>query len=378
MFDKNIRAFLVCDGYKPVVPHVMGKAREDQLIGTGFEILTETAGRGCYDSFGTGRDSIKFHEHLLDVRHWSVYEHAWVTVNLGAQSNGTIRDILLALINRPAIVVTYKDFDLRVSFNARHLLEWHEWTAKSGIPVQIGGWTMQKDLYETFVRLTRPLMPQILQRLKINETASSFTEARIVPPEFEQEQFVSMYLSGSRGFSHEQVRHRFNMSQRSTRFCDETESPWVEHPLTTQYFEETGNVHAPGLRADINDAVGRCQDVYVRLVNQLQDFVKGKNPKLDNTSARKQARGAARGYLGNALFTEMIYTASVQSWHHMLKQRGTQFADAEIRVLYTDVLLELKKSKYGESFYRYGLLPSPDGLGQILGEHASFGGILPI
>lgn len=377
MFDKNIKALLVCDGVRPTVPLIMGKPREDQLIGTGFEILTETAGRGCYDSFGTGRDSKKFHEHLLDVRHWSVYEHAWVTVNLGPQTNGSIRDILLALINRPAIVVTYKDHDLRVTFNARHLLEWHEWTAKSGIPAQIGGWTMQRDLFEAFVRLTRPLMPQILQRLTIDETSSSFTEARIVPPEFEQEQFVSMYLSGSRGFSHEQVRHRFSMSQRSTRFCDETDSPWVEHPLTTQYFEETENTNAPSLRVDITGAMAACRGVYIRLVDQLQDFVKTKNPKLDNTSARKQARGAARGYLGNALFTEMIYTASVQSWQHMLKQRGTQFADAEIRVLYTDVLHELKASKYGSTFSRFNLMPSPDGLGQILGEHTSYG-ILPV
>lgn len=366
MFDKNINAALLWDGFDPIVPAAMGTAKTGQLIGTQRELVSEVSGRACYDSLGTGRDSKSFHEHLLDVKHWSVYEHPWFTVNLGLMTNGTIRDVLLALINRPAIIVTYIDHNLRVTLNARHLLEWDEWTTKSGIPVSMSGWSMQKDLFETFVRLARPLMPQILQRLAVNDFASSFTEASIVPPVVEQEQFISLFLSGSRGFSHEQVRHRFSMSQRSTRFCDETDSAWVEHPLTTQYFEDTGNIHAPGLRGDIDGAIAACRNVYIRLVDQLQDFVKAKNPKLDNTSARKQARGAARGYLGNALATEMVYTASVMNWKHMIAQRGTVFADAEIRHLYSIALPELQKSKYGEAFNMYKLAPSPDGLGNVI------------
>jgi thymidylate synthase ThyX len=83
-------------------------------------------------------------------------------------------------------------------------------------------------------------------------------------------------------------------------------------------------------------------------------------------TARKQARGMARGYLGNALQTEMLFSASVAQWKRMLEQRLTPAADAEIRLVYELALAELKRSRYGAAFERYELVDSPDGLGKVL------------
>jgi hypothetical protein len=46
---------------------------------------------------------------------------------------------------------------------------------------------------------------------------------------------ITLYLYGSRGFTHEQVRHRFAISQRSTRYVDEDGSPYIMHPLVAAY-----------------------------------------------------------------------------------------------------------------------------------------------
>ncbi len=172
-----------------------------------------------------------------------------------------------------------------------------------------------------------------------------------------------MYLSGSRGFSHEQVRHRFQMSQRSTRYCDESSSPWVEHPLLTMYRDEMGEEFGTTL-------VPSAQSRYSVAVSKLEAWLRMRG--LDGLTARKQARGAARGFLGNALFTEMIFTANLPQWREMVMQRCSPGADAEIRVLYAQVLRELKNgvSRHDDRVKTYfddlSLVPSPDGIGEVV------------
>jgi thymidylate synthase ThyX len=107
---------------------------------------------------------------------------------------------------------------------------------------------------------------------------------------------------------------------------------------------------------------------YDYLVNCLQGYLKNKG--VEGTQARKQARGAARGFLGLALHTEMVFTAPVSAWQWMLSQRGTKLADAEIRVMYTtgdkSVLNCLKSSRYGHYFENYKIEDCPDGIGSSL------------
>jgi thymidylate synthase ThyX len=64
----------------------------------------------------------------------------------------------------------------------------------------------------------------------------------------------------------------------------------------------------------------------------------------DKTAARKQARGAARGYLGNALASDMLFTTSVTGWKWILSQRKNKLADAEIREVYTPAWTALQSS----------------------------------
>lgn len=53
------------------------KLRPDQFKGEDSEIITEMAGRVCYDSAGkkSSRSSDEYHKHIAEVKHFSVWRH---------------------------------------------------------------------------------------------------------------------------------------------------------------------------------------------------------------------------------------------------------------------------------------------------------------
>jgi thymidylate synthase (FAD) len=228
-----------------------------QDVGTQQERLIECAGRACYDSYCKGRGSAAYHNHIMDVDHGSVTEHA----------------------------------------------------------------------------------------------------------------SLSYFLSGvSRGLTHELVRHRVGVaiSQRSTRYVDENESLWIWHPLMVKYLEECDSgvsghnqEFGKGLEARRREAGG----AYAEWVNMLQSWLTGKG--VDKLTARKQARGAARGLLGNALMTEMVWTCNLRALKTFLGQRAKAAADAEIRVC-ANRLYEEALPYFPTYLGRYQKRPCPDGIGYEL------------
>lgn len=161
----------------------------------------------------------------------------------------------------------------------------------------------------------------------------------------------------SRGETHEHVRHRIGVaiSQRSTRYCDESESDWIQHPL---FIAEAGTE----FREAWSQAEQHCRSVYRDLVGHLQEKLSAKG--VDKLTARKQARGTARGILGNALATEMVWSANVNALRHFIDMRAAAAADAEIRAV-AIAILRIMKEELPIYFEDYVILPSPDGLGEI-------------
>lgn len=169
---------------------------------------------------------------------------------------------------------------------------------------------------------------------------------------------ISFFISGvSRGLTHELVRHRVGVaiSQRSTRYCDESESEWAWHPLIRKYL--AGN---PPLAERVDDLTQAARIAYDDLVRFLQRELEASG--VDKLAARKQARGAARGALGNALATELIMTFNLRALRGVLEQRCSEFADAEIRLLFCEIY-KLAKAECPEFFSDYEEVPCSDGLG---------------
>lgn len=285
------------------VPPEMGTPRADQLAGSPWDQLVELAGRVCYDSLGKGRDSVAYHQHIREAGHLSVLEHATFTVRLHGGVPAS------AFLNRPSLWVEYERSGSvgafwRVTMNLRHASEWEQW----GRP---------------------DFQPESAILDKIKATAHGLAplafpdNAAIIPclatPETPEEHWLSFYIGGvSRGLTHELVRHGdyTAISQRSTRYCDESESDYAWHPAIHKLDDRD-------VWRQLEHAREKSQQAYRETVERL----------VADGNDRKTARGAARGVLGNALATELIFSASLARWRRIIKQRASVHADGEIRLL---------------------------------------------
>ena len=391
------KAYLVWDGGADVnIPPPLGVPCEDQLIGTVGEQLIELATRSCYDSLGLhpttgkrkGRSTPKTLKNVLQVKHLSVLEHYALTIEMRAPLKGAAAT-LLAFINRPGTWLRsiMKDGELtfRITANLRSVIEWEMWSSRLANdhclnPEGDTYWTWV-TLGDTLTRLWSREVP-ILLGMPTNERDAHIPwmrdcEALIVEPETDTERHITLYLRGSRGFSHEQVRHRFAISQRSTRYCEEGESPWHWHPLLDSFLKDSPHgrdsmtPEAYGLEAELRGAESTAQNAYKKIIETLEPWLLSKlaeDAPYRKKHARKQARGAARGFLGNALETQMFFTAPVWAWKHIANMRAAEAADAEIRVVISEAVEQLKLSRYADSFESLELVEAQDGMGLCLGD----------
>jgi thymidylate synthase ThyX len=361
-------AALVYDGGDGVrIPASMGTPCGDQMTGTPFERLSECASRICYDSLGynyegkrRGRSSDKLHEHILEVQNHSVLEHANFTVRSDA-SGESRRDLALACLNRKGVWVELPGVSgIEITANLRAVLEWERHTCSANWG---GVATVSRMLRSALEATAHRLAPRVVTSPGSVDLIGFHVKTDGLTAD---QAWVTLWLSMSRGATHEQVRHRFAMSQRSTRYVDEDGSPYVTHPLVTRFLgDESVPLATRGAALNRIDAsVEADRETYRFLVSHLQGYLTAAG--ADRAAARKQARGASRGYLGNALASEMLFSAPVSGWRWILKQRKNKLADAELRAVYTPALEALRSSRYGHFFGDFATVPSPDGLGTVL------------
>lgn len=305
------------------LPDGVGIPREDQLVGTPFERLCEFAGRICYDSIGTktSRNSTDYHKHIIDVGHGSVWEHANFVIEL--TNVAPFEFLYYEMLNRPGLFVTRIEGSesVRLSLNLRTAREWNSFGS---------------DYLGPVIRYhANKLAPNIVQQHESD--AKKLTKItmnhRVAEPINDNEKWITAFLIGSRGFSHELVRHGdwTAISQRSTRFCNESESVYCQHPL----FIELATKELKDQASSIEQSEKQFYDKVCTFMKPLLE-AKG----LDKLSSLKQSRGAARGFLANNLSTEIVFSASMTQWNRIFKQRVSPFADREIN----DVILKVKEA----------------------------------
>ena len=369
----GLKTYLVWDGDDTVrIPTEMGTPKPGQMEGTTAERLTELAGRVCYDSLGVGRSSADYFDHILGVGHLSIAEHFQITLKLTGP-DGFLYEIAPVLFNRPGVwVAPINDREVRLTLNPRTAFEWDRWSAHLAASIGDCFDTTRSLALGTILRgVAHGLAPRIVAKPVDGDmlAAQNWLKLKsydVVAPLSNDEKWITVYMVGSRGFSHEQVRHGdfTAISQRSTRYCDESESPWVIHPLIQTFIDGCEPAAAATALACVQPTIDTARQSYVFWVDTLQKWLTSRG--VDKVSSRKQARGAARGFLGNALETEVIFSASVAQWRHMFRMRAANAADAEIRGVFSGLLPLMKKSRYGESFADMDLATASDGIGMAL------------
>jgi flavin-dependent thymidylate synthase len=259
---------------------------------------------------------------------------------------------MYSCLDRPGVCLnpTPGNNDLRIVANVRAIKEWSKFNNRFIDP------KIPSDLGFCIQQLVKPLVPLALK--DCNNTSQYF-KGTLGQAHWPEERWYSFYISGvSRGLTHELVRHKYHtaISQRSTRYVDESESDWIWHPLIVKHIGLIDDMNAAGIRPTMHYA----QDTYNDIVNILQDKLISEG--IDKFQARKQSRGAARGILGNALSTELIWSASLDEIMRVIRQRASNGADAEIRLLANN-LFELMKPEFDKLGIIYSTTPCSDGLG---------------
>lgn len=362
----GVVARLVWDGGEEVrIPEEMGQPAPDQMKGTAAERLTELSGRACYDSLGRGRSSPDYHRHILEVGHFSVCEHFHCTVQTSLMVDPW------TLVNRPGVWTRRQGPNCRITFNPRVVLDWDQWSRELEADDRVDEPGSLGNLLSYHAERLYPLI--VPPRARADGASRRISDwSAVVPPEHPEEKWASVFLLGSRGFSHEQVRHRFRtgVSQRSTRFVDEDGSPWVDHPLVHAFLasESVEGRTKETVAGWIGTAKDESRRAYAKVAQELQKWLAARG--VDKLTSRKQARGAARGYLGNALATEMIFSASVGQWRRMLRLRCNDAADAEIREVFVEALEALRQGRHADDFAGFELRETADGLSRKAVEGA--------
>lgn len=332
------------------VPPEMGEPRKHHLTSTKSDNLIELAGRVCYDSLKQekSRSSIDYHQHIIDVNHGSVQEHVHLVFRIKWGSFPlTKEEVALCLINRPGTFL-YED---SIVANIRAIREWYGFENKFSNTKQDNclGYNLRK-----LAQIACPLAMG-----KISEVDTLFSGIRLDDPKEHDEYWYSFYINNvSRGLTHELVRHKFQtaVSQRSTRYVDESESDWALHPLVLKNINKIND----DFPLSINSYIQTSKDFYSIITKTLENelILSG----TDKFTARKQARGAARGFLGNALNTELIFSASLPQWKRIISMRMSEHADAEIRLMAEEVYNILKELH--PDYFDFVVGTCPDGIGQ--------------
>ncbi|MBI4833709.1 MAG: FAD-dependent thymidylate synthase [Planctomycetes bacterium] len=125
-------------------------------------------------------------------------------------------------------------------------------------------------------------------------------------------------LSGvSRAFTHQLVRHRLcSFTQQSQRYVDESKFYHVE---------------PPSIAAD-----PECHALFAEFMEHSRQAYTA----LQKKGIKKED---ARFVLPNAVTTQLIVTANLREWKHIIQQRGHRHAQWEIRYAIIEILRILKK-----------------------------------
>ena len=143
-----------------------------------------------------------------------------------------------------------------------------------------------------------------------------------------------------RGVSHELVRHRLaSVSQESTRYCNYSGDVTFILPL---YLKEGRDLY---YNTEHDDGAGSLvQNLEVNKFgtwcNSMHSAATAYNTMLQWGASAQEARAV----LPNSTKTEVVMTANLREWRHILKLRTSKAAHPQMRELMCPLLKELKAS----------------------------------
>lgn len=149
----------------------------------------------------------------------------------------------------------------------------------------------------------------------------------------------SVRIITDRGVTHELVRHRLcAFSQESTRYCNYSRDKFGNEitMILPVWFEEQWEN-----RIDLKEVVDLSNKnlAYIKWVRTCEYIEKEYLGSLELGQTAQEARAL----LPNSLKTEIVMTANLREWRHILSLRSSRAAHPQIRALALDMLKSFKE-----------------------------------
>lgn len=319
-----------------------------QFTGSDYENTMEYAGRICYNSVNkiSSRGTQDYLAHIIDSRHTSVLGHVTFSCTLDLQEaqawssfwctsplSFTKEGWWLGHVNEGMYMLTVNLRFLERIFSSLIIVK-SIFTMRGGIVYDNVPIIVQNVLWYFFACVQRnckyislvkePIVndgveDHIYDTEKVQEAYSNITQGNSWT-------WYTFDIHCSRACGNELARHNTEVafSQRSTRYVNESEVVFLEHPLA-----QTPDSHRQEFLALIRNIYGHTFSMTEFNIQELNKKVSMGEPD-DTLYAKKQARAAAARYLPLGLETQIIFSVSRNELAEMKKQRVDKHADAEI------------------------------------------------
>lgn len=273
-----------------------------QYTGNYYEDLLEYAGRICYDSSGKpkSRPTKEYLLNLYDSKHHSVFGHAVLSFEVTTKLAKLWFDYFQAI---PGWWVDLADSEVyrKLTVNLRFILS-----------EEVREFLFHLDgdlvmLFNTFERMFCEQYPILYD----NRTDFDYDKAKFHEFEPAKINWYTFEIICSRSCSHEWIRHSYQsaISQRSTRYVDESDFNFVLHP------EFDGDISI------VSNLVKDSKAAYAEL--------------MKSDLPLKTKRAVAARILPHGMATKIVYTVSEKELGYIFEQRISDHADAEIREIAT-------------------------------------------
>ena len=151
--------------------------------------------------------------------------------------------------------------------------------------------------------------------------------------------YTFLVTDQSRGFTHEQVRHRagWAYSQMSTRYIDYS----IDHEASDGDWNLSfciPNEIAGPLKIEYIKHLKATRELYSKIVNSLMPWYGS-----SDTDAKKKSRGIARSILPICTESVIVMTGNARAIWNAMALRGNKYADREIRDVYISILRIMKR-----------------------------------
>ena len=287
--------------------------------------LIEACGRICYKSENkiTENSAEKFVQMITKARHYSVLEHVNICFEINCEYSWKF---MVGYDKNRYLNCTAFEGRKLISGNFRAWLEFQRYFS-----IHTPGAIL--DIFNYLSKNFPAIFTEYYFDPILSKSVILVTEDQMTPKEKLIHANRTCRFITSRAITHEMVRHRnFSFSQESTRYVNYKNGitvikpVWIEDcPKEIKSGKEINFIEAP---FDIKVWLASCvSSEYYYTVLQKESLWKPEQ---------------ARGVLPNDLKTEIVCTASLAEWKHMLGLRTSKAAHPQIRALMKPVLEELQ------------------------------------